>query len=119
MATEIPMHESILKTIRKLIGPEEDYEHFDPELIIHINTAIGILGQLGVGPEEGFFISNDSSKWSDFLEDEALYEMVKTYIYLFVKKVFDPPSNSFIVDSYEKTLKELEWRIEVRATSNV
>lgn len=119
MANEIPMDQSILKTIRKLIGPEEDYTHFDPDLIIHINTAIGILSQLGVGPEDGFFIQDETSKWSDFLEDEVMYEMVKSYIYLFVKNVFDPPSNSFIVNSFEKTLKELEWRIEVRATSHV
>lgn len=119
MATEIPMQQSILKTIRKLVGPEEDYTHFDMDLIIQINTAIGILNQLGVGPEDGFSIRDDTSKWSDLLEDETRYEMVKTYIYLFVKKTFDPPSNSFIVDSYEKTLKEIEWRLEVQADSDL
>jgi len=115
MPNEIPMQESILKTIRKLVGPEEDYTHFDFDLITQINTALNILNQLGVGPAEGFTISDDSAKWSDFIDDEALFGMAKTYVYLFVKKVFDPPANSFVVDSYEKTLKEIEWRLEVQA----
>lgn len=105
--------ESILETIRKLIGGEEYGEHFDADLIIQINMAFSILTQLGVGPEDGFFITDDSAVWTDFIGDSKRLEMVKTYVYLKVKLVFDPPTNSSLYDAYDKQIKELEWRINV------
>lgn len=107
------MDQTVLSTIRKLLGMEDDYTHFDTDLLVHINTAAGILFQLGIGSDSAVITAE--SKWSDILDSQDLYDMAKTYIYLFVKKIFDPPTNSFVVDSYEKTLKELEWRINVMA----
>lgn len=112
---EIRMNETVLSTIRKLMGMESDYTHFDNDLLIHINTASGILYQLGIEPDN--VLVTDKTTWSELLLNENLYDMAKTYVYLFVKKIFDPPANSFVADSYEKTLKEIEWRILVMADS--
>ena len=110
--------DSILTSIKKLLGPEEDYEHFDVDIIIHINTAFAILTQLGIGPAEGFKIQDSTAIWEDFIsEDSKEFESVKTYIYLKVKLVFDPPSNSTVIQSMENTIKELEWRLNAAAES--
>lgn len=105
--------DSILTSIKKLLGPDEMYEDFDTDIIIHINSAFMILKQLGVGPPEGFRIEDKDDLWTDFTQDIATIEAVKTYIYLKVKLVFDPPLNSSILASYEKEIKELEWRLNV------
>lgn len=101
--------ESILKTISHMIGPSEDYDYFNTDLIIHINTAFSRLCQLGVGPEMPFYITDDSDEWSDFISDEGHMEDVKTFIYLNVKHDFDPPQNSFLMDALEKKIEKLEW----------
>jgi hypothetical protein len=104
---------SILDSIKKLLGMEPDYTDFDTDVIIHINSAIMILNQLGVG-NIPFSISSNLETWKDFLgEDLSYLEAVKTYIYIKVKLVFDPPTSSFVITSLESKAGELEWRFKV------
>lgn len=103
--------ESILTSIKKLLGPTEDYTHFDPDIITHINSVLMILTQLGVGPPDGFFIKDDTAVWSDFVPDGKI-EMVKSYVYMKVKLVFDPPAASMAA-VMEQQIKEYEWRLNV------
>lgn len=107
------MDESILNTIKKMLGPDSAYEAFDTEIIIHINTALSTLAQLGVGPRKGFRITGPNELWGDFLGEDIDLESVKTYIYCKVRMIFDPPSNSFVMKAMEDTCKELEWRLNV------
>lgn len=107
--------DSILTSIKKMIGIEESYEHFDPDIIMHINSAFMILTQLGVGPAEGFFIEDETSVWSDFLPTTPKLESVKTYIHLRVRLLFDPPSSSALIESINRSISELEWRLNVAA----
>ena len=108
------MEDSILRSIRGLLGPDSDYDVFDPDLIIFINGTFSTLTQLGIGPSNGFRITGEDEKWSDFLGTECLnLDSVKTYIYLKVKMVFDPPANSSMMSNYEQMCKELEWRLNV------
>lgn len=103
--------ESILMTIKKLLGIPEEVLDFDTDIIIHINTVLGTLNQLGVGPEEGFAISDKYATWDDFITSKYKLESVKTYIYLKVKLLFDPPQNSSVTASIKEQIAELEWRI--------
>ena len=106
--------ESILTSIKKLLGIAEEYEHFDQDIIMHINSVFMILRQLGVGPSKGFMITDSSAAWSDFLpENEIMLESVKTYIYMKVKLMFDPPTSSAIMESMNRMIGELEWRLNV------
>lgn len=107
--------ESILRTIRKMIGPDETYTHYDTDLIIHINSALAVLTQLGVGPSEGFFIQDESATWNDFLGNDPKLEMVKSYVYMKVKLAFDPPSSSAVIDSMNRSISEFEWRANMAA----
>ncbi len=106
------MNESILTTIKKLLGISEEDTSFDIDIIVNINSAFSILYQLGVG-DSGFSITGSSERWSDYLEDMSKLEMIKNYIYLKVKLVFDPPQSSRVIESYENQIKELEFRINV------
>ena len=105
--------ESILTSIKKTLGIAEEYEHFDIDIIIHINSVFSILTQLGVGPSEGFSIKDKSATWTDFISDKSKIEMVKSYIYLKVKLLFDPPLSSAVIESMNHTISELEWRLNV------
>ena len=107
--------ESILRTIRKMIGPDETYTQYDTDLIIHINSALAVLTQLGVGPSEGFFIQDESATWNDFLGNDSKLEMVKSYVYMKVKLAFDPPSSSAVIDSMNRSISEFEWRANMAA----
>lgn len=108
----IEMTDSILNSIKELIlGHSEDTD-FDTDLIIHINTALSYLHQLGVGPEEGFEIIGATETWSDLLENEKALKMVLSYVYLKVKVMFDTPTGG-VLNSYESQIKELEWRLTV------
>lgn len=109
--------DSILTSIKKLLGITEEYEHFDQDIIIHINTALMILTQLGVGPSEGFFIKDKYALWSDFIPDVKTLEAVKSYIYLKVRTLFDPPTSSSLMNAMEQNMKELEWRLNVASES--
>ena len=108
------MDESILNSIKKLLGLPEDYMAFDQDVIIHINTYLGVLNQMGVG-KSGFHIEDEDETWGDFLEGHtvSLYE-VKTYVYLRVKMVFDPPSSSLVSEAMNKNIDELGWRLNVK-----
>lgn len=106
--------ESILTSIKKLLGIAEEYKHFDTDIIMHINSAFSVLTQLGVGPEEGFRIEDASTEWSEFLYDDPRLEMVRTYVYLKVKQVFDSnSSSSAVIEAINRQIQELEWRINV------
>lgn len=110
------MIESILSSIKKLLGgAAAESNHFDPDITMHINTVLMTLTQIGVGPAEGFSITGDSATWGDFLSEEAKLEAVKTYIYVKVKLVFDPPQHSAHIAALEKQANELEWRLNVAA----
>ena len=105
--------ESILTSIKKLLGIEAEYEHFDPDIIMHINSVFMVLNQLGVGPSEGFSIEDDTSVWTDFISNNTKIEAVKSYIYLKVKLLFDPPLSSAAIDSIKRMIDEYEWRLNV------
>ena len=109
--------ESILTSIKKLLGIEEDYTHFDPDIIMHINTVFMILSQIGVGPPEGFRIEDDIPTWSDYTDNNLLLEPVKTYIYLKVRLMFDPPTGSSLIEAMNRQISELEWRLNWVAES--
>lgn len=109
--------DSILTSIKKLLGITEEDEHFDADLIIHINSVFATLTQLGVGPTEGFSIKDDSAIWADFLSDSRTIESVKSYMYLRVKLLFDPPLTSAVLESMNRIISEFEWRINVSADS--
>lgn len=111
--------DSILSSIRKLVGGEEDCDYFDTDLIIHINSVFSILHQLGVGPSGGFSITDESSVWTDFIGNSAVIESVKTYVYLKVKLIFDPPASSAVIESINRTISELEWRLNIAANSAI
>ncbi len=107
------MDDSILTTIKTLLNIDEDDDSFDIDVITHINTALADLTQLGVGPEDGFEIQDDTPVWRDLTNSMKLFNMVKTYIHLSVKLVFDPPQQSSVIASMEKRIEKLEWRIGV------
>ena len=107
--------ESILTSIKKLLGISEEYTHFDADLIMHINSVFLILTQIGVGPSEGFSISDETAKWTDFIQDSIRLGAVKSFMYLKVKLLFDPPSSSSVMESTNKLIAELEWRLNVEA----
>ena len=108
--------ESILTSIKKLIGITEDYKHFDTDIIIHINTIFMYLSQIGIGPSDGFSISDETTTWEDFLpSDNKNFEAVKTYIYLKTRLIFDPPQSSSTMEAIKQTISELEWRLNVEA----
>lgn len=105
--------ESILTSIKKLLGIE-DCTDFDTDIIIHINSVFLTLNQLGVGPSEGFSIKDEYSAWSDFIsETDKNLEAVKSYVYLKVRLLFDPPTNSAVIEAMQRSISEYEWRLNV------
>lgn len=105
--------ESILTSIKKLLGIEEDYVHFDADIIMHINSVLSILTQLGVGPSEGYSIKDANATWDEFITNPAKLELAKSYVYLKVRLMFDPPSSSSAIESMKQLISELEFRIIV------
>lgn len=106
------MEESILTSIKKLLGITDDYTHFDQDIVLQINSAFSTLNQLGVGPEAGFSIQDASSVWTDFINDDRL-NFAKTFVQLKVKLAFDPPTSATLMDSYNRQLDELAWRLSI------
>lgn len=107
---------SILTSIKKLLGIPEEHAEFDADIIIHINTVLMVLKQLGIGPPGGFSIDDDNATWEDFLGEYVKnFEAVKTYVYLKVKLVFDPPLSASATTALEKQIGEFEWRLNVEA----
>ena len=111
--------ESILTSIKKLLGIQEEYEHFDADIIMHINSALNSLHQLGIGWSNSFQITGKDDVWDDITTDERQVGMVKMYVFYNVRLGFDPPSNAFVVDSINKRLAEIEWRLNVAAETNM
>lgn len=112
------MNESILTSIKKLLGVPENYEQFDMDITIHINSVFMILNQLGVGPSDGFSITDKTALWSDFISDNKKLESIKSYMYMKVRLMFDPPSSSVVMDCMNRTINEMEWRLNAEAESN-
>lgn len=105
------METSILTSIKKLLGVAEDYTEFDEDIMTHINSVFLNLTQLGVGPEEGFMIEDNAAEWEDFINNSVQLQAVKTYVYLKVKLLFDPPLSSSVTESINRMIAELEWRL--------
>lgn len=112
------MADSILDSIKKLLGIAAEYKNFDTDIIIHINSVFMILKQLGIGPEETFKIYDDTAVWEDYITEEDNLEAVKSYIYLKVKQVFDPALSSAVKEANKEMLNELEWRLNIQAETN-
>lgn len=114
--------ESILTSIKKLLGIAEEHTSFDADIIMHINSVFTVLTQLGVGPSRGFYISDSLPIWSDFvnrddLPDGISYESVKSYMYMKVKLLFDPPASGTVTETYNRLINEFEWRLNFAAES--
>lgn len=107
------MNELILESVKKSIGGDVESNHFDPDLIMHINSVFSILRQMGAGPTSGFRISTGTEEWKSFSTDEALLDLVKTYMCLKVRLLFDPPISSIVTDVMNREVAEYEWRISV------
>lgn len=107
--------DSVLADVKRMLGIQKEDEHFDCEIILHINSALTLLTQIGLGPSEGFVITGYEEQWEDFIGDLKDRESIKVYVYFKVRLGFDAPSNSFLVDAIENQIKELEWRLNVIA----
>lgn len=108
------MNENILVSIKKLLGIDEDDYSFDKDIVLHINTVLSILSQVGIGPENGFLIINKDETWQQFLGDNMTKQaMVVSYVHLKVKLLFDPPNSSFVIESIKDNIRELEWRLNI------
>jgi len=111
------MNESIVVTVKKMLGLDLDYDVFNSDVIVLINAALMSLTQLGIGPKEGFTVTDYTQTWSDFLVNGILLEAAKMYVFLKVKVTFDPPSSSTVLETYKQQISELEWRLNVQAES--
>lgn len=109
------MSDSILDTIKEMLGIDVAVTAFDTEITIHLNGAFMVLTQLGAGPNSGFFVVDKTTKWSDYLGTETTLEAVKTYLFLKVKIVFDPPERAAVLEAYKSQINELEFRIGIQA----
>jgi hypothetical protein len=109
------MEQSILTSTKKILGIAEDYTVFDLDIITHINTAFSTLTQLGVAPADGFMIEDATALWTDFdpVDDNINFNSVRSYVFLKVKQLFDPPTTSYLIDATQKQIEELEWRLNV------
>lgn len=107
------MNGSILDTTKKILGIEPDYTAFDSDILMHINSVFATLNQLGIGPDVGFAIEDRLPTWGDFLGTDLRLNSVKTYVYLRVRLLFDPPSTSYLITSMKEQVQEIEWRLNV------
>lgn len=105
------MDQSILTGTKKILGLDESYTAFDPDIITHINSVFGTLNQLGVGIDTGFTIEDASAVWTDFIAEGPMLGLIRTYVYLKVRVLFDPPTLSYLIEATNNQIKELEWRI--------
>lgn len=109
--------DNILASIKERIGIAEDDNSFDTDIIDLINSAFADLNDIGVGPSEGFSISDNHDLWDDFSKDVRVLSSVKDFVYLTVKLTFDPPTQTALLTSMENRLKKLEWRLNVKCDS--
>lgn len=107
------MEQSIFRSIKALLGPDADYDVFDQDILIFINSALATLTQIGIGPDSGFRITGENETWNDLLGDSQDLDSVKQYVFLKVKIAFDPPANSSVLSAYQEACKEFEWRLNV------
>lgn len=107
------MSSSILTSTKKILGIDADYEAFDADIITHINSALATLTQLGIGPTTGFMIEDATETWEAFLGTDLNLNPVKSYVYLRVRLLFDPPTTSYLITSMKEQLQEIEWRLSV------
>jgi hypothetical protein len=109
------MEQSILKSTKTILGIADSYDVFDLDIITHINTAFSTLTQLGVGPITGFMIEDESAVWDDFIDTgtDPQYNAVRSYVFLKVRSLFDPPTTSYLITATERQISELEWRLNV------
>jgi hypothetical protein len=108
------MEPSILNSVKKVLGIAAEYLAFDQDIMMHINTALATLTQLGVGPATGFTVDDVSDDWSDFVDPtDHQYNAVKSYVFLRVRMLFDPPQTSYLINAQNDQIKELEWRLNV------
>lgn len=105
------METSILKSIKKVLGLSPEYDVFDEDIIMHINSILSNLTQIGVGPATGLFIEDDTQTWKDLFGEDPRFNNIKSYVYLKVRLMFDPPQNSNITNAINEQIKEFEWRI--------
>lgn len=110
--------DSILDSVKKVLGIDKDYDAFDVDILMHINSVFSVLNQLGVGPEDGFAIEDASPTWDDFLEGDSRLNNIKSYVYMRVRMMFDPPTTGFLISSMKEQFQEMEWRISVRRESD-
>lgn len=107
--------DSILDSIKAQLGLEPDYDAFDNEIVIHVNSVFLILNQLGVGPAYPFYITGRTETWDEFFGDNIPILLVKSYMYLKVKILFDPPNSGVLHEALERQIEEFEWRLNVQA----
>lgn len=110
------MENSILLSTKKVLNLAPEYTVFDQDIIMHINAAFSILNQLGVGPVEGFTIQDESAVWDDFVllpGSEPSQSLVKTYVQLKARMLFDPPTTSFLLEAMKEQIEQYEWRLNV------
>ena len=105
------MTDRILESVKKVLGIAPEYLAFDQDIVMHINSAFSVLHQLGVGHDEPFMIEDETATWTEFLGTERGVNSVKSYVYLRVRLLFDPPATSFALGAMEKQIEELGWRI--------
>jgi hypothetical protein len=104
-------HVSILNSVKKVLGFEPEYTAYDEDIIMHTNSVLATLNQLGIGPENGFQIEDETATWDAFLGTDPRLNSAKTYLFLRVRMIFDPPSTSFTQESMKEQIRELEWRL--------
>jgi hypothetical protein len=113
------MEASILTSTKKILGIAEAYTAFDLDIITHINATFSILAQLGVGPSEGFMIEDELNEWEEFDVPQAQLNLVKTYVFLKVRLLFDPPATSYLITATENQIKEYEWRLNLARENEI
>lgn len=106
---------SILDSVKKALGFDPDYTFFDLDVLMHINSAFGSLTQLGVGGDTGFWVSDNTTLWTQYVENLIYLGMIQQYIYMRVRMAFDTPATSFVINAFEKQIEELAWRINIAA----
>ncbi len=112
------MSTSILTSTKKILGIDQAYTAFDVDVITHVNSVFSSLNQLGIGPAEGFMIEDAVPMWSDFLGEDLRLNSVKSYVYLRVRLLFDPPTTPHLLSAYKEQIQELEWRLNVQRESS-
>ena len=107
------MSDSILTSTKKILGIEDNYTAFDQDILMHINSVFSTLNQLGIGPDVGFAIEDNVATWDTFLAGDLRLNSVKTYVYLRVRILFDPPATSYLLTAMKEQIQEIEWRLNV------